>query len=95
MGSCCIAQGAQLGALWQPRGVGWFGNWEGGSGVRRTYIYFGWFTLLYDRNQHKSVKQLKIKKEKCWIVNFIWVELCFDEATLFFFVKAWCKETAD
>ena len=25
MGSCCIAQGAQLGALWQPRGVGWFG----------------------------------------------------------------------
>ena len=23
MGSSCIAQGAQLGALWCPRGVGW------------------------------------------------------------------------
>ena len=23
MGSCSIAQGAQSGALWQPRGMGW------------------------------------------------------------------------
>ena len=23
MGSFCIIQGAQLGALWQPRGMGW------------------------------------------------------------------------
>ena len=27
MGSCCIAQGAQPGAQWWPRGVGW-GKWE-------------------------------------------------------------------
>ena len=26
MGSCCITQGAQPGALWQPRGVGWSGS---------------------------------------------------------------------
>ena len=25
VGSCCITQGAQLSALWQPRGVGWGG----------------------------------------------------------------------
>ena len=31
MGSCCITQGAQLGALWQPRRVGWDESWEGGS----------------------------------------------------------------
>ena len=28
MGSCRIAQGDQLGALWPPRGVG-YGGWEG------------------------------------------------------------------
>ena len=28
MGSSCIAQGDQLGALWPPRGVG-EGGWEG------------------------------------------------------------------
>ena len=26
MGSACIAQGAQVGALWLPRGVGWVGD---------------------------------------------------------------------
>ena len=31
MGSCCITQEAQPGALRQPRGMGWGGRWEGGS----------------------------------------------------------------
>ena len=31
MGSCCIAQGAQLGAQWWFRGVGQWGGWEAGS----------------------------------------------------------------
>ena len=52
-GGCCIAQGAQPGALWCPRGLGW------GVGVRfrrkgiYIYIYvyvcvynYGYFTLL-------------------------------------------------
>ena len=28
---CCMVQEAQTGALYQPRGVGWRGRWEGGS----------------------------------------------------------------
>ena len=32
MGSCCGAQGAQLGALWQPRGMGWMGGREAQEG---------------------------------------------------------------
>ena len=31
-------QEAQTGALYQPRGVGWGGRWEGGS-KRRGYMY--------------------------------------------------------
>ena len=30
MGICCVTQGAQLSALWQPRGLGWGGRWERG-----------------------------------------------------------------
>ena len=28
---CCMSQGTQTGALYQPRGVGWGGRWGGGS----------------------------------------------------------------
>ena len=28
MGICCMTQGTQAGAWWQPRGVGWEGRWE-------------------------------------------------------------------
>ena len=28
MGSCCVAQGAQPGGVWQPGGMGWGGRWE-------------------------------------------------------------------
>ena len=38
MGICCMAQETQTGALYQPRGVGWGGRWEGGSRVRG-YMY--------------------------------------------------------
>ena len=30
MGICCMAQETQIGALYQPRGMGWGGRWEGG-----------------------------------------------------------------
>ena len=33
MGTCCIAQGAELGALWWPRWVGWGGG--GGREVQK------------------------------------------------------------
>ena len=38
MGSCSVTQGAQPGALWQPRGVGWGGGWGEDSRGRDTYI---------------------------------------------------------
>ena len=28
MGICCIGQETQIGALYQPRGVGWEGRWR-------------------------------------------------------------------
>ena len=38
MGIFCIAQETQTGALYQPRGVGWGGRWEGGSNGKG-YMY--------------------------------------------------------
>ena len=38
MGMFCVAQETQTGALYQPRGVGWGGRWEGDS-KGRGYIY--------------------------------------------------------
>ena len=35
---CCMVQETQTGALYQPRGVGWEGRWEGDS-KRRGCIY--------------------------------------------------------
>ena len=29
MGICCMAQETQIGALYQSKGVGWGGKWEG------------------------------------------------------------------
>ena len=37
MGICCMAQETQTGALYQPRGAGWEGRWEGTS-KRRGYM---------------------------------------------------------
>ena len=37
-GICCMAQEMQTRALYQPRGVGWGGRWEGGS-KGRGYMY--------------------------------------------------------
>ena len=34
-----FAQETQTGALYQPRGVGWGGRWEGGSKGGDIYIY--------------------------------------------------------
>ena len=55
-----IASGNLLydGALWQPREVGSGGEWEGGSRGRGHMYTYGWFMLMYGRNQYNSVKQL-------------------------------------
>ena len=62
MGICCIAQEAQTGALYQPRGVEWEERWEGSS-KGRWYMYtYGWFILRFDRKQQNSIKQLSFNK---------------------------------
>ena len=63
MGICCMAQETQTGVLYQPRGVGWGGRREGVSkGSEYMYIY-GWFILMFDREQQNSVKQLSFNKK--------------------------------
>ena len=64
MGICCMTQGTQTGALWQPGGMGWSGRWEGGSrGTGHMYIY-GWFMLMYGRNQHNIESNYLLTKKK-------------------------------
>ena len=57
------SQGTQTGALYQPRGVGWRGRWEGGSKGRGYMYTYGWFILRIDRKQQNSVKQLPATKK--------------------------------
>ena len=58
-----MAQETQTGALYQPRGVGWGGRWEGGS-KRNGYMYtYGRFMLRFDKKQQNSVKQLSFYKK--------------------------------
>ena len=40
--------------------VGWGGKWEGGSSGRGPMYIYGWFMLMFGRNQHSSVKQLSV-----------------------------------
>ena len=50
-------------ALYQPRGVGWGGRWEGVS-KGRGYVYtYGGVMLRFDRKQQNSVKQLSFNKK--------------------------------
>ena len=60
VGRCYITQGAQPGALWLPRGVGW-GGWGGRLNRKGicvcVCINYDWFALLYYRNQHNIIKQ--------------------------------------
>ena len=56
MGIFCMAQETQTGALYQGRGVGWGGRWEGGSKGRGYMYTYGWFVLRFDRKQQNSIK---------------------------------------
>ena len=58
MGICCMDKVTQTGALYQPRGVGCGGRWEGGSKGRGHIYTFDWFMLRFDRKQQNFVKQL-------------------------------------
>ena len=67
MGICCMAQGTQTEALYQPRGVGWREMWGVVSKGRGHMYTYGWFMLRFDRKQQNSVKNypsIKINLKK-------------------------------
>ena len=49
MGICCMSQETQTGALYQPRGVGQEGRWEGPLRGRGYMCTYGQFMLRFDR----------------------------------------------
>ena len=53
----CMRQVLGPGALGRPRGIGWRGRWEGGSGWG-THVIHGWFISMYDKT-HYNKKKLK------------------------------------
>ena len=53
-----MAQETQTWALYQPKGVGWGGRWEGVSKGKRYMYTYGWFMLRFDRKQQNYRKQL-------------------------------------
>ena len=78
---------AQLGALWQPRGVEWI-RWGSTWWARYTYTY-GWFVLLHSRNQHNIVKQLS-SSYSTYLILLLTIILqihTVQNASL----KIWCK----
>ena len=52
------------GPLYQPRGVGWGGRWEGGSKGRRYLYTCGWFMLRSDRKQQKQKTKTTNNKQQ-------------------------------
>ena len=55
MGICCMAQGTQKVALYQPRGVAGGGRWEWGLRGREHMCTYSWFLLMFDRKQQSSI----------------------------------------
>ena len=58
-----MAQETQIGVLYQPRGAGWGGRWEGVPKGRGYMYTYGRFMLRFDRKQQKSVKHLSFNKK--------------------------------
>ena len=46
MGICCVAQETPIGALYQPRVVGWGRRWEGGSKGRAYMSSYLWLVYV-------------------------------------------------
>ena len=72
---------AQPGAPWQPRWVGWSGKQEGDSRGWEHICTYGWFMLMYGRNQYNLVKQLssnfRNKKRNSYFYTWIAMDSTF------------------
>ena len=58
VGICCTAQRTRIRSLWQPRRVGWDGRWGGSSRRRRCMCTYGWYMLIYGRNEHNIINTI-------------------------------------
>ena len=88
MGICCMAEETQSGALYQPRGVGLGGRWEGGSkGRGYTYAYLWLIHVEVWQKAAKfckavilrlkiNFKNLKMKRNNILKVTgiYVWIE---------------------
>ena len=79
MWSCCLTQGTQPSALWQPRGVGWGGGVKGRLRRDGTYVYL---CLIHGVIQQKLTQhckaiilQLKINLKLKKNGQILWVHL--------------------
>ena len=53
----------QTGALYQPRGVGWGGRWEGDSSGRRHMYTYGRFMLIWQKTKFCKAIILQLKNK--------------------------------
>ena len=75
MGICCLAKETQTGALYQPRGVGWRGRWEGSSKGRGYMFTYGWFSWqnsisLCPASFHTPRPNLPVTPGVSWLPTF-------------------------
>ena len=63
-GNLLCDSGSSNWCSWQPRGLVWHGRWEGGSRERGHVYSYGWFVLMYGRDQHNIIKQLSSNSNK-------------------------------
>ena len=73
------------------------GRCEGGSRGRGCMYTYGWFTLLYGRNQHNTVKQLssnwKTKRSFPWRCPYVWVMRTLSRLPLLWAEDVWAHRT--
>ena len=81
MGSCYIAQGARLSAVWQHRAVGW-----GGVGGRlkreEIYVYLQLIHIIIQQKPTQNCKAITLQKNKIKLGCVKRTKLCFPPLSL-------------
>ena len=91
MRSCCGKQGAQLGALWLPRGLGW-GKRREAQEEGTVCIIMADFALLYGRNRASLVAEMAKHPpamQETWVQSLHWEVLLEEGMTTHSSIPAW------